>query len=95
MNKVSARSIGGAPAASILVRVEPGLSCIMCLTIAYPSELETQLRLQVYGRPIETWLSRDEAGRTVVGVFVPDNPTRAHDAEALRIDEARDWPTLQ
>jgi hypothetical protein len=65
--------------ASIFVRVEPGLSCMMCLSIPYPSELGARLRVQVCGRPIETWLSRDEAGRTVVGGFVPDGLTQAHD----------------
>jgi MoaA/NifB/PqqE/SkfB family radical SAM enzyme len=79
LKKMSARWIGGAQAASIFVRVEPGLGCMMCLTIPYPSELETRLRIQVCGRPIETCLSRDDAGRTVVGGFVPGDLTRAHD----------------
>jgi hypothetical protein len=52
---------------------------MMCLTIAYPSELETRLRVQVCGRPIRTWLSHDEAGRTVVGGFVPGDLTLADD----------------
>jgi wyosine [tRNA(Phe)-imidazoG37] synthetase (radical SAM superfamily) len=79
LNKVSARWIGGAQAASIFVRVEPGLNCMICLTVAYPSELERRLRVQVCGRPIETWFSRDDAGRTVVIAFVPDDLTRTHD----------------
>src|SRR5262249_13280613 len=74
------RWIGGAQAASIFVRVQPGLACMMCLTIAYPTELERRLQVQVCGRPIETWVSRDEAGRAVIGGFVPDDLTRAHDA---------------
>jgi MoaA/NifB/PqqE/SkfB family radical SAM enzyme len=79
LKKASARWIGGAQAASVFVRVEPGLNCMMCLTIAYPSELETRLRVQVCGRPIETWFSHDETGRTVVGGFVPGDLTRAHE----------------
>jgi len=79
VNKVSARWIGGAQAASIFVRIQPGLDCMMCLTIAYPTELERRLRVQVCGRPIETWFSRDDAERAVVGAFVPDDLTRAHD----------------
>jgi wyosine [tRNA(Phe)-imidazoG37] synthetase (radical SAM superfamily) len=79
VNKVSARWIGGAQAASIFVRLEPERDCMMFLTIAYPTELERRLRVQVCGRPIETWFSRDDAGRTVVGAFVPDDLTRAHD----------------
>jgi hypothetical protein len=79
VNKVSARWIGGAQAASIFVRIQPGLDCMMCLTIAYPTELERRLRVQVCGRPIKTWFSRDDAERAVVGAFVPDDLTRAHD----------------
>jgi MoaA/NifB/PqqE/SkfB family radical SAM enzyme len=79
VNKVSARWIGGAQAASIFVRIQPGRDCMMCLTIAYPTELERRLRVQVCGRPIETWFSRDDAERAVVGAFVPDDLTRAHD----------------
>jgi MoaA/NifB/PqqE/SkfB family radical SAM enzyme len=79
VNKMSARWIGGAQAASIFVRVQPGLDCMMCLTIAYPTELERRLQIQVCGRPIETWFSRDDAERAVVGAFVPDDLTRAHD----------------
>src|SRR5262245_24373531 len=79
VNKVSARWIGGAQAASIFVRVQLGLACMMCLTIAYPTELERRLQVQVCGRPIETWFSRDDDGRAVVGAFVPDDLTRAHD----------------
>jgi wyosine [tRNA(Phe)-imidazoG37] synthetase (radical SAM superfamily) len=79
VNKMSARWIGGAQAASIFVRVASGLNCLMCLTIAYPSELERRLQLQICGRPIETWFSRDDAGRIVVGAFVPDDLRRAHD----------------
>jgi hypothetical protein len=79
VNKVSARWIGGAQAASIFVRVQPGLACMMCLTIAYPTELERRLQVQVCGRPIETWFSRDEAGRAVIGAFVPADLMSPHD----------------
>src|SRR5262245_47860887 len=79
VNKVSARWLGGAQAASIFVRVQPALDCMMCLTIAYPTELERRLHVQVCGRPIETWFSRDEAGRAVIGAFVPADLMRAHD----------------
>jgi wyosine [tRNA(Phe)-imidazoG37] synthetase (radical SAM superfamily) len=79
LHKMSARWIGGAQAASIFVRVEPGLDCIMCFTIAYPSELERRLQVQVCGRQIEPRFSRDEAGRTLLIAFVPDDLTRAHD----------------
>jgi MoaA/NifB/PqqE/SkfB family radical SAM enzyme len=79
VNKWSARWIGGAQAASIFVRVEPGLSCMMCLTIAYPTELERQLRVEVCGRPIETWFCHDDDGRAVVGVFIAGDLTGAHD----------------
>jgi hypothetical protein len=61
LKKMSARWIGGAQAASVFVRVEPERGCMMCLTIPYPSELETRLRIQVCGRPVETWFSRDDA----------------------------------
>src|SRR6516164_1689945 len=79
VNKVSARWIGGAQAASIFVRVQPGLDCMMCLTIAYPTELERRLQVQVCGRPIETWFSRDEAGRAMIGAFVPADLMSTHD----------------
>jgi MoaA/NifB/PqqE/SkfB family radical SAM enzyme len=79
VNKLSARWIGGADAASIFARVKSGLNCLMCVTIAYPSELERQLRVEVCGRPIEPWFSSDDAGRTVVNGFVPDDLTGAHD----------------
>jgi MoaA/NifB/PqqE/SkfB family radical SAM enzyme len=78
LNKMSARWIGGAQAASIFIRVQPGFDCMMCVTIAHSSELERQLRVQVCDRPIKTWLCRDDAGRTVVNAFVPDDLTRAH-----------------
>src|SRR5262245_33479850 len=79
VNKVSARWLGGAQAASIFVRVQPTLDCMMCLTIAYPTELERRLQVQVCGRPIETWFSRDDAERAVIGAFVPADLMRAHD----------------
>jgi hypothetical protein len=78
-NKISARWIGGGQAASIFIRVASGLNCMMYLTIAYPSELERRLQVQICGRPLETWFSRDDAGRAVVGAFIPDDLTRAHD----------------
>jgi hypothetical protein len=79
LHKTSARWIGGAQAASIFVCVEPGLDCIMWFTIAYPSELERRLQVQVCGRPIEPRFSRDEAGRTLLIAFVPDDLTRLYD----------------
>ena len=77
--KISARWIGGAQAASIFVRVTPGLDCVIYVTIAYPSELERRLQVEVCGRPIEPRFSRDEAGRILVVAFVPDDLTRLHD----------------
>jgi len=52
---------------------------MMCLTIAYPTELERRLQVQVCGRPIETWFSRDEAGRAMIGAFVPADLMSTHD----------------
>src|SRR5262245_52131535 len=86
VNKVSARRIGGAQAASIFVRVQPGLDCMMCLTIAYPTELERRLQVEVCGQPIGTWFSRDEAGRAVIGAFVP--------ADLMSTHEGRLWVRL-
>jgi hypothetical protein len=77
--KISARWIGGAQAASIFVRVTPGLDCVIYVTIAYPCELERRLQVEVCGRPIEPRFSRDEAGRTLLVAFVPDDLTRLHD----------------
>lgn len=77
--KISARWLGGAMAASIFVRVTPGLDCVIYVTSAYPSEMERRLQVEVCGRRIEPRFSRDEAGRTVVVAFVPDDLTRLHD----------------
>jgi MoaA/NifB/PqqE/SkfB family radical SAM enzyme len=77
--KISARWIGGAQAASIFVRVTPGLDCVIYVTIAYPSELERRLQVEVCGRLIEPRFSRDEAGRVLLIAFVPDDLTRLHD----------------
>src|SRR5262245_26350871 len=51
--KISARWIGGAQAASIFVRVTPGLDCVIHVTIGFPSELEYRLQVEVCGRSIE------------------------------------------
>lgn len=77
--KTSSRWLGGAMAASIFVRVTPGLDCVIYVTSAYPSEMERRLQVEVCGRRIEPRFSRDEAGRTVVVAFVPDDLTRLHD----------------
>ena len=77
--KISGRWLGGAQAASIFVRVTPGLDCAIYVTIAYPSELEHRLQVEVCGRPIEPRFSRDEAGRTLLVAFVPGDLTRLHD----------------
>jgi len=77
--KISARWIGGAQAASIFVRVTPGLDCVIYVTIAYPSELERRLQVEVCGHPIEPRFSRDETGRTLLAAFVPDDLTRLHE----------------
>jgi MoaA/NifB/PqqE/SkfB family radical SAM enzyme len=79
LHNKSARWICCAQAASIFVRVEPGLDCILCFTLAYPSELERLLQVQVCGRPIEPRFSRDEAGRMLLIAFVPDDLTRRYD----------------
>jgi len=79
LHKKSARWISVAQAASIFVRVEPSHDCIICFTLAYPSELERRLQVQVRGRPIEPRFSRDEAGRTLLIAFVPDDLTRLYD----------------
>jgi len=77
--KISARWIGGAQAASIFVRVTPGLDCVIHVTIGFPSELEYRLQVEVCGRSIEPRFSRDEAGRALLVAFVPDDLTRLHD----------------
>jgi MoaA/NifB/PqqE/SkfB family radical SAM enzyme len=77
--KISARWIGGAQAASIFVRVTPGLDCVIYVTIGFPSELEYRLQVEVCGRPIAPRFARDEAGRTLLVVFVPDDLTRLHE----------------
>src|SRR5262249_45314089 len=77
--KISARLIGGAKAASIFVRVTPELDCVIHVTIAYPSELERRLQVEVCARRIEPRFSRDEAGRILLVAFVPDDLTRLHD----------------
>jgi len=77
--KISARWIGGAQTASVFVRVTSGLDCVIYVTIPYPSELEHRLQVEVCGRPIESRFSRDEAGRTLLIAFVPDDLTRLHD----------------
>jgi MoaA/NifB/PqqE/SkfB family radical SAM enzyme len=77
--KISARWLGGAMAASIFVRVTPGLDCVIYVTSAYPSEMERRLQVEVCGRRIEPRFSRDEAGRTLIVAFVPDDLTRLHD----------------
>jgi hypothetical protein len=77
--KISARWLGGAMAASIFVRVTPGLDCVIYVTSAYPSEMERRLQVEVCARRIEPRFSRDEAGRTLVVAFVPEDLTRLHD----------------
>src|SRR5262245_2276340 len=77
--KISARLIGGAKVASIFVRVTPGLDCVIHVTIAYPSEVERRLQVEVCGRRVEPRFSRDEAGRTLLVAFVPEDLTRLHD----------------
>jgi len=79
VHKISARWIGGAQAASIFVRVTPGLDCVIHVTIGFPSELEHRLQVEVCGRSIEPRFSRDEAGRILLVAFVPDDLTRLHD----------------
>ena len=79
VHKISARWIGGAQAASIFVRVTPGLDCVIHVTIGFPSELEHRLQVEVCGRSIEPRFSRDEAGRTLLVAFVPDDLTRLHE----------------
>ena len=79
MHKISARWIGGAQAASIFVRVTPGLDCVIYVTSAYPSEMERRLQVEVCGRLIEPRFSCDEAGRVLLVAFVPDDLTRLHD----------------
>jgi hypothetical protein len=77
--KISARWLGGAMAASIFVRVTPGLDCVIYVTSAYPSEMERRLQVEVCGRRLEPRFSRDEAGRTLIVAFVPNDLTRLHD----------------
>ena len=61
------------------MRVTPGLDCVIYVTIAYPSELERRLQVEVCGHPIEPRFSRDETGRTLLVAFVPDDLTRLHE----------------
>src|SRR5262249_53136642 len=46
VHKISARWIGGAQAASIFVRVTPGLDSVIHVTIGFPSELEHRLQVE-------------------------------------------------
>ena len=80
-NRVSARWLGGAQAASVFVRVEPGIDYKMRFTIhhAHPLDLELRLQLQVCDRGVETWLYQNKAGRSVLSGIVPDDLTRAND----------------
>ena len=78
--KVSSRWIGGARAASLFVRVPAGLKCHLCFTVQYadPVDFGTRLHVRVCGRMVETWFSRDDAGRTVLGVTIPEDLTSAY-----------------
>src|SRR4029077_17504854 len=58
--KISARWLGGAMAASIFVRGPPGLDWVIYVTRASPSEMERRLQVEVCGRRIEPRFSRDE-----------------------------------
>jgi hypothetical protein len=52
---------------------------VIYVTIAYPSELERRLQVEVCGRPIEPRFSRDETGRILLVAFVPDDLTRLYE----------------
>lgn len=80
LSKMSARWIGGAQAASIFVRVDPGVGCTMCFMVQYadPPDFGTRLRIQVCGQAVETWISSDDDGRIVLGAVVPNDLTKAH-----------------
>jgi len=78
-NKLSARCLGGAVAASIFVRAEPATTELrFTINQVHPLELQRQLQLTVNGRPIATRISRSRAGRSVLSGRVPDDLMQLH-----------------
>ncbi len=79
-NRVSARWIGGGQAASIFVRLKPDRAHEICFTVhhAHPLELTTRLHLAVNGRAIETRISENQVGRSVLWGIVPVDLVKLH-----------------
>lgn len=78
--RISARSIGGAQAASVFVHIVPTLNSEVRFTVRQlnPPELQSEVQLEVCGRRIEVQCSVDEFGRTVLSGKLPDEVMRAY-----------------
>lgn len=74
-NRVSARWLGGAQAASVFIGVKPGANYEMRFTVHHvaPAELASRLQVAVCGRPIKTWLSYEEAGSVKLSGYLPED----------------------
>jgi MoaA/NifB/PqqE/SkfB family radical SAM enzyme len=80
-NRLSARWIGAAQQASVFLRVQPGTVCELGFTVhhVHPNELQSQLRVKACGRPLETRITRDAVGRTVLSAIASEDLTAAFD----------------
>jgi MoaA/NifB/PqqE/SkfB family radical SAM enzyme len=78
-NRISARWLGGTLAASVFVRIEPGLDYELRFTLhhASPVELAGRLGIIANGRALAVRHSRDETERAVVSAILPDDLARA------------------
>ena len=79
-NRRSGRRLGNAQSACLFLRVLPGLDSELRFTLHHVSlpGLEARLKISVCGQPVETRLSLDEVGQTVLGASVPQDILRAH-----------------
>jgi MoaA/NifB/PqqE/SkfB family radical SAM enzyme len=87
--KASARWISDAQVASIFLRVTAGRSFEVRFTIhsVHHREFATSIKMQINCQSIETVLSTDRLGRTVVSAIVPDDLSLAHDGRLwIRIE---------
>jgi MoaA/NifB/PqqE/SkfB family radical SAM enzyme len=86
-NKVSARWIGTKQSASIFVRATETSQQEARFTIhTHLPDLAERLQLQVNGRPVDTKLLTDQAGRRVISALLPHDLVRVHDGRIwLRI----------
>jgi MoaA/NifB/PqqE/SkfB family radical SAM enzyme len=79
-NRVSARSLSAAQAATLFVRVTPRPNHELRFLIhSAPAELHAQLRLEVNGRELDTRVVADQIGRMVVSATLPEDLANAHD----------------